>query len=142
MKKIKDFGSFMNEKNNIDNKVANENFSDIVTSAGGIVGLVSFAGFVGTIGSLIGSGVMMSLEGTKLGERGKEFAHKIKSIFNKGEQIKKQGGDEEAFADEVASELNQYQDVIDELNSGKLGEEGKKFANAVDKAKDAAEEVA
>jgi hypothetical protein len=139
MKKIKDFGSFMNEKNNIDDNIANENFYDALASSGVVIDAISIAGLVGTIGSLIGSGVMISLEGSKLGERGKEFAHKIKSIFHKGEQIKKEGGDETAYAEEVANELENYDDVISELESGRLGEEGQDVADKLIEVKDSAE---
>ena len=139
MGKIKDFGSFVNENNNIEN--INENFMDIITAVGYGIGAIVTSGFVGYIGSVAVSGILKSLEDTKLGDRGKEFADKIKSLFSKGAQIKKEGGDEIEYAEEVCSELENYEDIISELEDGKLGEDGKKLAEQLNKVKNAAEEV-
>ena len=137
---MKDFGTFLNENINNEEQL-NENFMDVITSVGGTIAAIATTGFVGTLGYTIGSGVLTALEGSKLGDRGKEFAQKVKSLFNKGAELKKQGGDESEYADEFVSEIDNYRDVITELESGKLGEDGKKVAQQINKAKTAADSV-
>lgn len=144
MKKIKNFGLFVTENINIKENM----ITDIISSASGLdpmmtaayyLGLaieaVAITGMAGIIGKTAGSAILNTLKNSKLGERGKDFADKIKELGNKGASIFKTKQKDENFTTEVNEILDEYQDVLDKLKDGELGEDGKKFADTVDKAK-------
>ena len=154
MKKIKDFNSFVSEditNENLD--VLNENiWTELFSNAASMssmeqvyywlgVSIDAIAiGVIGrTIGSVATSGVIELLKNYKLGQRGKEFADKIKELGQKGASLFKNKQHDENFVEEVNDELVGYQDIIDKLNDGELGEEGKNLAKKVTNAKEAAE---
>jgi len=143
MNKIKDFGNFVNE--NIKKEEINENiFSDIISAGSGLepimqaayyMGLAVEAFAVGGIVSSVGGVVISALKNSILGDRGKEFANKIKVLGEKGASLFKSKQKDDNFVKEVDMVTDEYEDVLNDLKNGELGEDGKKFAENIEKAK-------
>lgn len=157
MKKMKDYGQFINEKKSEDDlmiekneDVVNENIfidylqgldaipdvhTKIFWSLGLLLGFVTTTGFAGTILTLIGKGLWFKVEDTELGKRIKEMIDKLKSAY------KKKYVNKEEAVDEIKDTLDEYQDVVQELKSGKLGKGGEEAAKILDKTKENVESV-
>ena len=158
MKKIKYFDSFVSEENkeNKENKdKINENvWAELFTHASSLssleqvyywLGISIDALAVGLIGrniaSVATSGAIELLRNYKLGERGKEFADLITRLGQKSASLFKRKDVDEEVVDDVNIELKHYNDIIDKLNNGELGEEGINLAKKLENAQEAAEEV-
>lgn len=157
MKKMKDYGQFINEKKYEEDLMieknedsVNENIfldylqsldsipdvqTKIFWSLGLLLGFVTTTGFAGSILTLIGNVLWFKVKDTELGKRIKEMIAKLKAAYKK-----KYVNKEEAI-DEIKDTLDEYQDVVQELKSGKLGKGGEEAAKILDKTKENVESV-
>jgi len=165
MKKIKYFDSFVsenveteneeielneNEEYKLNENIWNELFSHVSSMdaieqvyywLGLSVEAISLGLFGKTVASLATGGALALLKDKKLGERGKEFAELITRLGQKSASLFKRKDVDEEVVDEVNVELKHYNDIIDRLNQGELGEEGVNLAKKIEAAQEAAEEV-